>query len=113
MNTEKSTIEARRRLVERAVKDGLTERQIAEKVAQAIRRFFENEHNRELVERLRAGDEGAFGELYDAASARVHGLVRRVVRDPAQSEEVTQETFLEIWRQSARFDPRRVKSWLI
>ncbi len=68
-----------------------------------------------LLRRSAAGDEGAFGELYDAASARVHGLVRRVVRDPAQSEEVTQETFLEIWRQSARFDPRRgsALSWML
>jgi RNA polymerase sigma-70 factor (ECF subfamily) len=47
----------------------------------------------------------AFADLYDAVAARVHGLVLRVVRDRAQSEEVTQEVFLEIWRTSARFDP--------
>ena len=51
------------------------------------------------------GDEGAFAELYDAVAARVHGLVLRVVRDRAQSEEVTQEVFLDIWRTSSRFDP--------
>ena len=37
-------------------------------------------------------------------AARVFGLARRVVRDPAQAEEVAQEAYLEIWRQSARFD---------
>jgi RNA polymerase sigma-70 factor (ECF subfamily) len=33
--------------------------------------------------------------------------VLRVLRDPAQSEEVTQEVFLDIWRTAARFDPER------
>ena len=38
---------------------------------------------------------------------RVFGLVRRVLRDPAQSEEVTQEVFLEIWQSAGRFDTTR------
>lgn len=50
------------------------------------------------------GDEAAFASLYDATSARMHGPVLRVVRDPAQAEEVTQEVFAEIWRQCARYD---------
>ncbi len=33
------------------------------------------------------------------------GTVLRVVRDPAQSEEVMQEVLLEVWRTAARFDP--------
>ena len=39
----------------------------------------------------------------------------RVVRDPAQAEEVTQEAYLEIWRTAARFDPERGSplSWLM
>lgn len=51
------------------------------------------------------GDEAQFARLYDATAARVFGLVRKVVRDPTQSEEVTQEVYLQIWRQCARFDP--------
>jgi len=35
---------------------------------------------------------------------RVLGLVRRVLRDPAQSEEVAQEIFLEIWQSATKFD---------
>ena len=50
---------------------------------------------------VQRGDEAAFAELYDATSARVYGLVLRVVRDPAQAEEVAQEAFLEIWRTAA------------
>ncbi len=61
------------------------------------------------------GDEAAFARLYDATSARVFGLAVRVVRDPAQAEEVAQEAFLEIWRSSARFDPDRgsAMAWLL
>ena len=68
-----------------------------------------------LLRRAASGDENAFAELYDAVSPRLYGLVRRVVRDPAQSEEVTQEVFLEIWRFSARFDPDKgsALSWMM
>ncbi|WP_260439611.1 ECF RNA polymerase sigma factor SigK [Humibacillus xanthopallidus] len=68
-----------------------------------------------LLRRSAAGDEDAFAELYDAVSSRLYGLVRRVLRDPAQSEEVAQEVFLDIWRQSARFDPARgsALSWML
>ena len=64
----------------------------------------------DLVDLLRLssrGDEAAFAQLYDATASRVHGLALRVVRDPAQAEEVTQEAFLEIWRMTSRFDPDR------
>jgi RNA polymerase sigma-70 factor (ECF subfamily) len=61
----------------------------------------------ELLRRSSRGDEAAFAELYDATTRRVFGLALRVVRDPAQAEEVTQEAFLEIWRTSARIDQDR------
>ncbi|KQO94486.1 ECF RNA polymerase sigma factor SigK [Leifsonia sp. Leaf264] len=68
----------------------------------------------ELLDRVATGDQGAFSELYDAVSARLFGLVRRLVVDPAQSEEVTQEVFLEIWQSAARFQPERgsALSWM-
>lgn len=69
----------------------------------------------QLVRRCGRGDEAAFATLYDETSARIHGLVRRIVRDRAQSEEVTQEVFLQVWRQAARFDPAKgsALSWLM
>ncbi|HTZ91381.1 MAG TPA: ECF RNA polymerase sigma factor SigK [Streptosporangiaceae bacterium] len=51
------------------------------------------------------GDDGAFREVYDQAAPAVLGIVRRVLRDPAQSEEVMQEVLLEVWRAAARYDP--------
>ena len=69
----------------------------------------------ELLKLSARGDQQAFATLYDAMSARAYGLALRVVRDPAQAEEVTQEAFLEIWKTSARFDQARGSgvSWML
>ena len=66
-----------------------------------------------LLGRAGRGDEAAFGELYDVLAPLLHGLVLKVVRDPAQSEEVTQEAFIELWRLAPRYDASRgtVRSW--
>lgn len=61
------------------------------------------------------GDQLAFAGLYDRTSARVYGMVLRVIRDPAQAAEVTQDVYLQVWREAARFDPAlgTVLSWLL
>ena len=78
-------------------------------------RSSENQTLADLLQRAGRGDQEAFATLYDAVVSRLHGLVLRVVRDPAQAEEVTQEAMVEIWRQSARFDPALGSplSWLM
>jgi RNA polymerase sigma-70 factor (ECF subfamily) len=69
----------------------------------------------ELLKRSGRGDEAAFAQLYDATSSRAYGLAVRVVRDPSQAEEVTQEAFLEIWRTASRYDAARgsAVSWVL
>ncbi|PWH07347.1 RNA polymerase subunit sigma [Brachybacterium endophyticum] len=70
---------------------------------------------REALLAVAAGDADAFPALYDATSARVYGLVLRVLRDPAQAEEVTQEVYLEVFRRAASFDPSRgsAPGWIL
>ncbi|MBV9856742.1 MAG: ECF RNA polymerase sigma factor SigK [Streptosporangiaceae bacterium] len=53
------------------------------------------------------GDAAAFDAVYEQIAAPVFGIVRRVIRDPAQSEEVTQDVLLEVWRRASSFDSRR------
>lgn len=69
----------------------------------------------QLLRSSARGDEQAFAALYDATSSRVHGLVLRVIRDPAQAEEVTQEVYLQVWRTAARYDETKgaAISWLM
>ena len=66
-----------------------------------------------LLSRAGRGDQSAFAELYDSLAPLLHGIVLKVVRDPAQSEEVTQEAFVELWRLAPRYDASRgsVRSW--
>jgi len=69
----------------------------------------------ELMRGVARGDSDAFGELYEELAPAVYGLARRVVRDPAQAEDVTQEVFLDVWRRATRFDTGlgRAKAWVL
>jgi len=68
-----------------------------------------------LLERVATGDKNAFSELYDEIAPRVFGLVKRVLIDHAQAEEVTQEVFLEIWQNATRFDASKgsAVTWML
>lgn len=59
------------------------------------------------------GDEAAFSEFYDLTSSMLYGIVVRVLRDPTMAEEVTQESYIELWRLAPRFDAAKgsAKSW--
>jgi len=69
----------------------------------------------DLLVRTGRGDESAFAAVYDALSPAVHGMARRVIRDPSRAEEVSQEVFIQVWKNAPRFDPRRgsAKSWIL
>lgn len=68
-----------------------------------------------LIARIVHQDERALQTLYDATSARVHGLALRITQRRALSEEVVEDTFWQVWRQAARFEPARGRplTWLL
>ena len=68
-----------------------------------------------LLLRVAQGDQRAFSELYDLIAPRMLGLVRHVLKDHAQSEEVVQEVLLEVWQTAPRFDPNKGKAvtWML
>ncbi len=69
----------------------------------------------ELLGRVATGDQQAFAALYDQVSPRVFGLIRRLLVDHSQSEEVTQEVFLEIWQNATRYEPTKggALTWIL
>ena len=69
----------------------------------------------DLVVRVARGDTSAFEALYDQLANVVFGVIRRVLRDPAQSEEVAQEVLVEVWRTATRFDPDKgsASTWVM
>lgn len=71
-------------------------------------------HLAELIARAARGHEDAFAELYDLTSSRIYGTILRVLRSSDHAAEVTQEVYVEVWKQSARFDVDRgsVLAWM-
>lgn len=67
-----------------------------------------------LLSRIRSGDQIAMGTLYDRYSRVVYSVALRVLRDPASAEDVSQEVFMQIWRNSESFAASRgsIGGWL-
>jgi len=71
-------------------------------------------HLAELMASCAIGDELSFAELYDLTVRRVYGTTLRVLRSPEHAEEVTQEVYVEIWKQAPRYAPDKgsVVTWI-
>src|SRR5437764_7721671 len=70
-------------------------------------------HERELVERCRRGDEGAFQELVDEYKNLVYALIARTVQDRTRVEDLAQDVFLRIHRGLPYFrGEARLSTWI-
>jgi RNA polymerase sigma-70 factor (ECF subfamily) len=61
----------------------------------------------EWVRRVRGGDVEAFGDLVDAYAGRLHGLLRRFLRDDDDVADVAQEALVRAFRSLDRYDATR------
>lgn len=68
-----------------------------------------------LAAAVAMGDEAAFGTLYDRYAGMVCALAFQITRDHGLAEEITQETFLRLWRHALTFATGRgrFQSWLL
>ncbi len=70
---------------------------------------------RQLVERIQAGDEQALLELHARYVHMVYSVAYRVLNDQMAAEEVAQDTFLRLWNKSDTYDPGKgaFGTWLL
>lgn len=70
---------------------------------------------RALLSGIAGGDEADFARLYDATAGRVYAAALRLTRDRGSAEEVTADTYWQVWREAGRYDPirGRVIAWLL
>ncbi|MFN3209136.1 MAG: sigma-70 family RNA polymerase sigma factor [Roseovarius sp.] len=64
-------------------------------------------HDRDAIEhmigRCALKDRDAFSDLYSATSAKLFGVILRVLNNRAEAEEVLQEVYVKIWRNAGRY----------
>ena len=67
------------------------------------------------IQRMASGDGTALADLYDRHGRSVYGLAARILGDPAEAEDLTQDVFTLAWKNAARYDPARgaVAAWLL
>ena len=68
----------------------------------------------QVVAALRARDEGALAQLYDRYGGAVYGLALRVTGDTGAAEEISVDTFWQLWQHVDRFDGTQgsLQNWL-
>ncbi len=69
----------------------------------------------QLVTSIARYSEVALAEVYRRHGGAVYGLAKRVLHNPTDAEDVTQDVFLRLWNQPDRFDPGRgsLRSFLL
>jgi RNA polymerase sigma-70 factor (ECF subfamily) len=69
--------------------------------------------DRNWVQAARGGSSAAFSQLVSVHQAGLIAFLRRLCINPAEAEDIAQETFLFAWRALSRFDPdRSFRAWL-
>jgi RNA polymerase sigma-70 factor (ECF subfamily) len=68
----------------------------------------------EIIKATINGDTGAFSVLVERYSRDVYGFAFFMAKDKSDAEDITQETFVKVWKNVKKFKPeQRFKSWLL
>jgi len=71
------------------------------------------DHEAELMRRTAKGDAVAFRTLADLHLAKIMNYAHRLLQSRTDAEDVAQETFLRLWKDAGRYEPKaRVTTWL-
>ncbi len=75
---------------------------------------YEKLTDQELVHGVVGRDRMALEALYERYSGAIYSLAVRMLRDTGAAEEVTQDTFFNVWQRAASYKPDRgkVTAWL-
>ncbi|WP_164157983.1 sigma-70 family RNA polymerase sigma factor, partial [Sandarakinorhabdus rubra] len=60
-----------------------------------------------LLARVADGDAAAFQTFYDRTSAKLFGIILRILPERPEAEDVLQEVYVTVWRKAATFDASR------
>jgi RNA polymerase sigma-70 factor (ECF subfamily) len=65
--------------------------------------------------RVAAGDRAALRMVYQDTSAKLFGVLLRILNDRSEAEDVLQDVFVTVWRKAASFDPGKASpiTWLV
>lgn len=67
-----------------------------------------------LMKSVAAQDRAAFAALYKVTSAKLYGIILRILPGKGMADEIMQEVYVKIWNRAGDFDPARAApiSWL-
>jgi RNA polymerase sigma-70 factor (ECF subfamily) len=69
--------------------------------------------DRQLVEQIRQGDDGAFETLVRRKTSKVYGLCYRVIGNGEDAKDISQLVFLKLWENLEKYDPQYAfDTWL-
>ena len=65
--------------------------------------------------RVGIGDRAALRIVYQDTSAKLFGVLLRILRDRSEAEDVLQDVYVTVWRRAALYDPARASpiTWLV
>jgi len=73
-----------------------------------------SEREQKIIALLSKRDEGAITLLYEYYSSSLYGVILKVTRNEEIAEDALQETFVKVWKNSHKYDPKKAKlfTWL-